>query len=123
VATFLGTPAGNLIPVVRDGAILRFGFIEMAPAGIAPGQEEAQLLYRSQDITVGRREGCPTLQAIYAESSPIAGQSMVTCLVGEMRITAMVDGFYRAVPGEPIEISFLKGPDAVFDSTGKRISE
>jgi iron(III) transport system ATP-binding protein len=121
VATFLGTPAGNLLPVICSGAGLFHGQTELAPAGIAPGLSEAQLLYRAQDVTIGRREGCPVLQAQFAESSPLAGQSMVTCLVGGVRVTAMVEGFFRAQAGEQIEISFLKGPDAVFDSAGKRI--
>ncbi len=121
VATFLGTPAGNLIPVVRKGSEFVHGDTVLVPSGIAPNLSEAQLLYRAQDITVGRRDGRPVLQAKYAESSPLAGQSMVTCILGDGRITAMVDGFFRATPGEPIDICFLNEPDAVFDSAGKRV--
>lgn len=123
VATFLGTPAGNVIPVEARGDALCHADVALAPAAMAAGRAGAQLLYRAQDITVGRHEGCPVMAATYAESSPIAGQSMVTCLVGDLRITAMVDGFFRATPGARIEISFLRAPDAVFDDNGERISE
>lgn len=122
VATFLGTPAGNVIAVQRNGDDLCHGATALAPASLAAGRGSAQLLYRAQDLTVGARPGCPVIQARYAEASPIAGQSMVTCLVGDLRLTAMVDGFFRATPGEMIEISFLNGPDAVFDDSGNRIS-
>lgn len=123
VATFLGTPAGNVIPVEVADQNLSHAGTALAPSALAGGRRNAQLLYRAQDITVGRHDGCPVMQAIYAESSPIAGQSMVTCLVGDLRITAMVEGFFRATPGEAIEISFLRAPDAAFDDDGNRISE
>jgi iron(III) transport system ATP-binding protein len=123
VATFLGTPAGNLVPVVRRGEALSYEGVDLASAELAPGLGEAQLLYRAQDLTVGRRDGRPVLKAKYAESAPIAGQSMVTCLVGSLRVTAMVDGFFRAEPGADIDLSFLRPPDAVFNAQGRRISK
>ncbi|MCC5967301.1 MAG: ABC transporter ATP-binding protein [Natronohydrobacter sp.] len=123
VATFLGTPAGNVIPVQAVGDQLCHGDTALAPASMAKGDGKAQLLYRAQDITVGRHDGVPVMQATYAESSPIAGQTMITCMVGDLRITAMVDGFFRAIAGETIEISFLRAPDAVFNENGDRISK
>ncbi len=122
VATFLGTPAGNLIPVTRKDGVLAFDGVALAEAGLAPGEDRAQLLYRAQDITVGRHEGRPGLKVRYAESAPIAGQSMVTCLIGDLRLTAMVDGFFRAEPGAEIELCFLRDPDAVFNAEGRRIA-
>ena len=122
VATFLGTPAGNLIPGTRQGGALTFNGVALADAARAGGQDGAQLLYRAQDITVGTRPGLPCIRARYAESAPIAGQSMVTCLIGDLRVTAMVDGFFRAAPGAEVDLCFLRDPDAVFDAQGKRIS-
>jgi len=122
VATFLGTPAGNPIPATREGGAFMFGKTEMVSADLAPGHEKVQLLYRAQDITVGTREGRPVVKATYAESAPIAGQSMVTCMIGDLRLTVMVDGFYRAEPGAEIELCFLRDPDAVFNTDGQRIS-
>lgn len=122
VATFLGTPAGNLMPVARGGSAFIFNGIALAPSAIAPALNTAQLLYRAQDITVGKREGRPSVQAIFAESAPIAGQSMVTCLIGDLRVTAMVDGFFRAEPGAQLDLCFLRDPDAVFDANGQRVT-
>jgi iron(III) transport system ATP-binding protein len=123
VATFLGTPAGNLVPVTGNGEDFVFNCVNLAPTAIAPDLDTAQLLYRAQDITVGRRDGRPTVKATYAESAPIAGQSMVTCLIGDLRVTAIVDGFFRAEPGAEIDLCFLRDPDAVFDADGRRVTE
>jgi iron(III) transport system ATP-binding protein len=123
VATFLGTPAGNLVPVTCNGEDFVFNGVNLAPTAIAPDLDTAQLLYRAQDITVGRRDGRPTVKATYAESAPIAGQSMVTCLIGDLRVTAIVDGFFRAEPGAEIDLCFLRDPDAVFDADGRRVTE
>lgn len=123
VATFLGTPAGNLVPVKREGDAFTFNAVELASAGIAPNLNTAQLLYRAQDITVGKKDGRPSVKALYAESAPIAGQSMVTCLIGDLRLTAIVDGYFREEPGAEVELCFLRDPDAVFDTDGRRVSE
>jgi len=123
VATFLGTPAGNLIPVIRNGDEFEFDGCPLARAAIAPDLKMAQLLYRAQDITVGKRDGRPTIKATYAESAPIAGQSMVMCLIGDLRVTALVDGFFRAEPGAEIDLCFLNEPDAVFDGDGRRVTQ
>lgn len=122
VATFLGTPAGNLVPVTRNGDAFSFNGVNLASTDIAQGHESAQLLYRAQDITVGARDGRPTVKAIYAESAPIAGQSMVACLIGELRVTAIVDGFFRSEPGDEIDLCFLRNPDAVFNDEGRRVT-
>lgn len=123
VATFLGTPAGNLVPVTSKDGVLHFNGVELAAADLAPGLDRAQLLYRAQDITVGRRDGRQGIRARYVESAPIAGQSMVTAMIGDLRLTAMVEGYFRALPGEEIDLSFLSAPDAVFNMDGMRISK
>ena len=123
VATFLGTPAGNLVPVTRDGDAFGFNGIPLVASAIAPDLDAAQLLYRAQDITVGAQDGRPNVKATYAESAPIAGQSMVTCLIGDLRVTAIVDGFFRAELGAEIDLCFLRDPDAIFDAHGRRVTQ
>lgn len=122
VATFLGTPAGNLVSASRNGDAFVFSGVPLVSGAIASNLDTAQLLYRAQDITVGARDGRPTVKATYAESAPIAGQSMVTCLIGDLRVTAIVDGFFRAEPGAEIDLCFLRDPDAVFDADGRRVT-
>ena len=123
VATFLGTPPANLLPVQRVGESLVFGETVLAPAALAAGQEAVQLLYRAEDVGVGAVAGMPTLNARFAEAAPIAGRTMVTALAGDQRITAMADGYFTAMPGEPITLSFIRTPDAVFAATGERIHQ
>lgn len=122
VATFLGTPAANLLPATQKEG--RFYYRDQAIAD-APKLllgKDLQLLYRAQDVTVGAVDGKPTLSGKFAEAAPIAGQSMVTAIVDEMRITGMVDGYFTAPPGSDITLSLLGEPDGIFDSAGRRIS-
>ncbi|THF55082.1 ABC transporter ATP-binding protein [Ollibium composti] len=123
VASFLGTPPANLLPVKRNADMLTFGDVPLAPAGIAGAQTEVQLLYRAQDIAVGALNGKPKLVAKFAEAAPIAGQTMVTAMVGDLRITAMADGYFTASPGETVDLTFIRTPDAVFTAAGERIDQ
>jgi iron(III) transport system ATP-binding protein len=122
VATFLGTPPANLIPVARQGEVLVCDGVAFAPAELAPGLEAAQLLYRAQDVALGTMEGCPSLVAKFSEAAPIAGQTMVTAMHGDLRLTAMVAGYFTALPGEPVTFSFRRVPEAVFDHAGQRVA-
>ncbi|MBZ7924515.1 ABC transporter ATP-binding protein [Ensifer adhaerens] len=123
VATFLGTPPANLIPVHRLDDRLHFGELALAPASLAAGHDAAQLLYRAEDVSVGSIAGAPSLTARFAEAAPIAGRTMVTAMVGDLRVTAMADGYFTATPGEALPLSFIRTPDAVFAATGERIHQ
>lgn len=122
VATFLGTPPANLLPVaVTDGQFTFQGQpVATAPADFA--RPKAQLLYRAQAITPGAIPGRPQIAATFSEAAPIAGQSMVTALVGALRLTAMAEGFFAAEPGAPITLSLLGTPEAIFDTDGRRMT-
>lgn len=104
------------------GDALHFNGIKLGPAAIAPGLASAQLLYRAQDVGISAVDGRPRLNAIFSEAAPIAGQTMVTAMVGALRITGMAEGYFTARPGDAIEMSLLGGPDAVFTTEGQRIS-
>ncbi len=123
VATFLGTPPANLLPVEKQDTSFAFGSLPLAPASLAPGLASAQLLYRAQDIGVGAVEGRPTLAATFSEAAPIAGQTMVTAMVGDLRLTGLVDGYFQATPGDSIQLSFLRDPDAIFTTSGERVAQ
>jgi len=92
-------------------------------AALAGGRDEVQLLYRAEEVGVGAVPGAPTLTARFAEAAPIAGRTMVTAMVGDLRITGMADGYFSATPGEPVALSFIRTPDAVFATTGERIHQ
>ncbi|HTN60594.1 MAG TPA: ABC transporter ATP-binding protein [Devosia sp.] len=121
VATFLGTPPANLVPVTLVDGALHYKDIRLADAAIAPGMTEAQLLYRAQDIGIGAVAGRPSLDATFSEAAPIAGQTMVTAMVGDMRVTGMAEGYFSARPGDPIVLALLRDPDAVFTTDGERV--
>jgi iron(III) transport system ATP-binding protein len=122
VATFLGTPPADLLPVKRSGSDLNFHDVPLASVSGPQGIAEAQLLYRAQDILVGNIPGKPVITATFEKAAPIAGRTMVTASCGGQRITAMADGQYQALPGETISLSILKEPNAVFAVTGERVS-
>jgi iron(III) transport system ATP-binding protein len=123
VATFLGTPPANLLPVHRVGENLVFGETALAPATLAAGRDTVQLLYRAEDVGVGVVPGVPSLMARFAEAAPIAGRTMVTATIDDLRVTGMADGYFSATPGEPVALSFIRTPDAVFATTGERIHQ
>lgn len=121
VATFLGTPAANLLPVVREAEDFLFSGQPVAKVPTGMADAKVELLYRAQDIGIGAIPGRPQLTGKFTEAAPIAGQSMVTAMVGHMRVTGMVEGYFAAVPGEEITLSLLREPDGIFNEAGRRI--
>ena len=121
VATFLGTPPANLLPVTAKGGKLCHGDLPLADAALAGGRAEAQLLYRAQNMTVGPRNNLPSITMQFSEAAPIAGQTMVVGTREDLRLTAMVEGHFSSTPGDLIEMTFLGAPDGVFDNAGERI--
>ncbi|MEX2374623.1 MAG: ABC transporter ATP-binding protein, partial [Dehalococcoidia bacterium] len=123
VATFLGTPAGNLIPAHQRDGVFAYGDrpIAAVPANIKDSAVE--LLYRAQDVAIGAVDGRPQITGKFAEAAPIAGQSMVTAVVDDMRITGLVEGYFSAVPGSEITMSLLSEPDGIFNEAGQRIDQ
>jgi iron(III) transport system ATP-binding protein len=119
VASFLGTPPANLLPVERRGDALMFGEVNLAPAH--GDLDRAQLLYRPQDVAVGVIQGRPVLTGIFAEAAPIAGRTVVTAIVGNIRVTGMSDGYFSAAPGAPVARSLPATPETIFSIDGKRI--
>src|SRR3546814_2757101 len=51
VATLLGTPPGNLLPVRRQGDWLVHGEVPLAPASLERGREAVQVCYRDEQWT------------------------------------------------------------------------
>jgi len=125
VATFLGTPPGNLLPVRRQGDRLLFEGTDLAPAALAKGADEALLFYRAEQVSTQSAPGRPALQAEFSEAAPMAGRVMVTAITGSgsgsLRLSAIVDAHPEARPGDPITLSLAGAPDAVFAASGERI--
>lgn len=121
VATFLDTPPGNLLPVTRAGDVLDHAGVALAPAALARGRDQVQLFYRAEQIGTRPAAGRPLLRAEFSEAAPMAGRVMVTATAGDLRLSAIVDAFPDARPGDAIEFSLSGAPDAVYAMTGERI--
>ncbi|OWT53984.1 ABC transporter ATP-binding protein [Candidimonas nitroreducens] len=121
VASFIGTPPANILPADRIGDSLVFDDTPLAPASFARGRDKVQLLYRAQDVAIGAVEGRPQLAGTFMEAAPIDASSMVSVLVGNIRVTAMSQGYFKAVPGDVLTLSLASRPGGVFSAHGERI--
>jgi iron(III) transport system ATP-binding protein len=121
VASFIGTPPANIIPVKRSGDALFFENTALTVSAHAGGRDKVQLLYRAQDIAIGKIDQRPQLLGTFMESAPIDARSIVSFLVGNVRLTALAEGLFRATPGEQVPLSLNNNPTAVFTNEGVRI--
>lgn len=121
VATFLGTPPGNLIEAERRGdAYFAHGVRLAAARDGAPAR--VSLLYRAEDIAPGDAPGRPRLTVAVDEAAPMAGRVLLTARLAQGgRIVAAFDS--SAVPrfGETLALSLPSLPAAAYAPTGERI--
>ncbi len=111
VATFVGTPPGNLVP--------------FAPGRgpVAAGGTNAVLgMYRAEDIRVSREPGQNAIPLEFVEASPVAGRTMITGMSDRLRLTAVIDGYADFTLGETINFLLPQQPAALFSQTGARLS-
>lgn len=118
VATFVGTPANNMVPVVRNGTGYRVGGRHMP---LTPPADECQAMYRAESMTLSEKEGETTLPMELVETSTIAGRTMVTGLAGGLRLTAVVDRPPSARIGDTVQFCLPAEPDSWFSTAGERI--
>jgi iron(III) transport system ATP-binding protein len=119
VATFIGTPPANLVPVTAADGSWIFAGVRLGPS---QGNGSAQLMYRAERIGIASHDREDVVRAEVVESVPLAGRTMVTALAGETRLTAVIDQAHRFAIGEPIGILLPSDPDGVFDEKGFRRS-
>ncbi|MEO1987249.1 MAG: ABC transporter ATP-binding protein [Martelella sp.] len=117
VATFVGTPPANLVPVEPAGGGLLFAGEAMAAT--FPLDRPAQAMFRPQDLTVTSSAGSRTIAMGYAEASPMAGRTMVTGTKGDLRLTAVIDHAPSFSPGDTIYFSLPEQPAALFNLEGE----
>ena len=121
VATFLGTPPGNLLPARRQEDMLVHEGVPLAPAALAQGRDEVLLFYRAEQISTAKTAGRPAIRAEFSEAAPMAGRVMVTALLGPIRLSAITEDMPDARPGDGIDLTLSGTPDAVFALSGERI--
>ena len=121
VATFVGTPPGNLIPADSDGRLLRHDDVPLAETA-GPPAGRVQLLYRPEALEITDGGGPRRLECRLAEVTPIAGRTMVTGLREDgLRLTIVTDRPVDGAPGAPFWVQLPESPAAVFDAKGDRI--
>ena len=108
VATFVGTPPNNLVPVEKDGDGYRVHNRRMA---IHPPGEQAHLaMYPAESLAIKSEAGERTLSMELVEASTIAGRTMLTASDGGLRLTAVVDGLPAVRTGDTIHIELPMQP-------------
>ena len=123
VATFVGTPAANVLEVKSEDGFYRFAGVRMAPA--QPGHASAQLLYRAQDLQLHAERPRELLRLCVAatliESAPMAGNYVCTLLIEGARISVVVAQPPPLRTGETAFVEFPASPGAIFDAHGQRV--
>ncbi|MGB3338158.1 MAG: ABC transporter ATP-binding protein [Devosia sp.] len=111
VATFVGTPPANLVPVAT------------LPAGRAAGlPADALAMFRPEDLTATAKPVDASIEFDFAEASPVAGRTMLTGIRGALRVTAVVDAAPRLQVGDKVHFVLPAVPAALFAPTGERLS-
>jgi iron(III) transport system ATP-binding protein len=117
VATFVGTPPANLIPVgPADGGVAFAGQPLAADFALAG---PAQAMYRPESLAVAAEPGPRSLALDFAEATPVAGRIMVTGIKGALRLTAVVDRAPKFAPGDTVHFVIPAKPDALFTPEGE----
>jgi iron(III) transport system ATP-binding protein len=119
VATFVGTPANNIIPVVCNGVGCTVGG---RPMDIAPPRDDCLAMYRAESLSVSGDVVRRSLPMELVEVSTIAGRTMATGLAGDLRLTAVLDRPPAARVGDAIHMVLPPQPAAWFATTGERLS-
>lgn len=119
VATFVGTPPNNMIPVTRNGTAWQLGGKDMP---VLPPNENCLAMYRAETVDIVDVETPTSLAMELVEMSSIAGRTMVTGLRAGLRMTAIVDQAPRAAIGEHIFMELPQAPSCWFDSDGERVA-
>ncbi len=123
VATFVGTPAANVLPVRADGGIYRLGGVALA--AVQGGPADAQLLYRATDLALAAAGAVPSgavhVGATLIEVAPMAGAFVCTLLMAGTRISVVCATPPACAPGQDAAVIFPPAPRVRFDAQGRRI--
>ncbi len=119
VATFVGTPPNNLIPVRRNGNGWKVGPRHMA---ITPPGDDCLAMFRADTLSLAGAEGPMTLPMELVELSSIAGRTMATALEGDLRLTAVLDRPPAARVGDRVHVMLPAHPAGWFRPDGARIA-
>ena len=118
VATFVGTPPNNIVPIVKNGSDYAVGGRNMP---INPPLDNCLAMYKADSVQITDTPTERTLPMELVEVSAIAGRTMVTGLADKFRLTAIVDRAVDALIGETIQFKLPTEPQCWFAPSGERI--
>ncbi len=118
VATFVGTPPNNIVPVRRNGTGWMVGPRHMA---VTPPADDCLAMFRADTLRLAEAEGPTTLPMELVELSTIAGRTMATTLEGGLRLTAVLDRPPAARVGDRVHVALPARPAGWFAPDGGRI--
>ncbi|MBY5715897.1 ABC transporter ATP-binding protein [Rhizobium leguminosarum] len=120
VATFVGTPPNNIVPVIKNGAGYK---VHTRVMDIAAPPDQAQFaMFPPERLAIRDEATASTLPMELVELSVIAGRTMVTASDGTLRLTAIVDNAPKAHLAERVHMELPRDPACWFDAGGRRIS-
>lgn len=114
VATFVGTPPANLIPV-SNGI-----FWDKWSDGELEGQS-GSAMFRPEELELAAAPSARTLTLDFAEASPMAGRFMVTGVRNGLRLTAIVDQLPDLTVGDEVHFQLPQNPSGFFTDEGGRV--
>ncbi|WP_162652914.1 ABC transporter ATP-binding protein [Lentilitoribacter sp. Alg239-R112] len=118
VATFVGTPPNNLIPVLKNGTGYMMAGCDIL---IKPPERNCMAMYKAESLQISSQETSTSIPMQLVELSTIAGRTMVTGLKDGLRLTAIVDTSPRIKIGEVAHFVLPKEPDGWFGQNGARV--
>jgi iron(III) transport system ATP-binding protein len=124
VATFLGTPAANVLPVKASQGSYSVGGVALAKA--VAGHDNAQLLYRATDLQISAAltastPSSPVVDGLLVEVAPMAGRFVSSVMIEDTRISVVSDWMPPQRVGEKIQVIFPAQPRSLFNAAGKLI--
>lgn len=121
VATFLGTPSANVLPVSSQAGMYMLGSQKLAPA--MTGHDTAQLMYRATQLTLGATNHTGiNAEGTLVEVAPMAGRYVSTVMVHDTRVSIITDLPPSQITGESVQVGFPDRPAVIFDALGKRVA-
>jgi iron(III) transport system ATP-binding protein len=118
VATFVGTPPNNIIPVKKQSDGVSAGGHVMT---MEPPNDDCLAMYRAEMLNIVDAPTPRTISMELVETSAIAGRMMVTGLSDTLRLTAIVDRMDTVRIGDTVHFELPHQPQCWFSLTGKRI--
>jgi len=121
VASFIGAPPMNLLPLIGDGT----SFADASATGLAAPAKAITLGFRPEDADVAADGDAPAgslvLPATVEAVEPVGAESFLYCAAAGGRIVVRVSGRATAQPGDALRVVAKADRLHWFDSAGKRV--